>query len=116
MIFLGQETSCECTTVFALLQSLEFGLRASTSNRAELRVFAGGSKCVGISKERTRGDEIQFSGSVTAKVTEMKTMKVKVLPYNYIGHIVEHGLLFHTVRLASGALLIAPTYLIEVIE
>ena len=49
-------------------------------------------------------------------LTEMKTMKVKVLPYNYIGHIVEHGLLFHTVRLASGALLIAPTYLIEVTE
>jgi hypothetical protein len=43
-------------------------------------------------------------------------MKVKVLPFNYIGHIVEHGLFFHTVRLVSGALLIAPTGFIETIE
>jgi hypothetical protein len=43
-------------------------------------------------------------------------MKVKVLPYNYIGHIVEQGLLFHTIRLASGALLIAPIHLIEPME
>ena len=43
-------------------------------------------------------------------------MKVKVLPFNYIGHVVEYGLFFHTVRLASGALLIAPTGLIEAME
>jgi hypothetical protein len=43
-------------------------------------------------------------------------MKVKVLPYNYIGYIVEHGQLFHTVRLASGALVIAPINLIEAVE
>ena len=43
-------------------------------------------------------------------------MKVKVLPFNYIGHIVEHGLLFHTVRLASGALLIVPTSFTEPVE
>jgi hypothetical protein len=40
-------------------------------------------------------------------------MKVKVLPFNYIGNIVERGPVFHTVRLASGALVIAPTSLIE---
>lgn len=40
-------------------------------------------------------------------------MKVKVLPFNYIGRIVEHGVHFHTVRLASGALLIAPIGSIE---
>jgi hypothetical protein len=40
-------------------------------------------------------------------------MKVKVLPFNYIGQIVEQGPVFHTVRLASGALVIAPTSLIE---
>jgi hypothetical protein len=43
-------------------------------------------------------------------------MKVKVLPFNYIGCIVEHGQLFHTVRLASGALLIAPTCFIETVQ
>jgi hypothetical protein len=43
-------------------------------------------------------------------------MKVKVLPFNYVGHIVEYGLCFHTVRLASGALLIAPTSLIEKVD
>jgi hypothetical protein len=43
-------------------------------------------------------------------------MKVRVLPFNYIGHITEHGLLFHTVRLASGALIIAPIALIEIVE
>jgi hypothetical protein len=43
-------------------------------------------------------------------------MKVKVLPFNYIGQIVEHGLLFHTVRLASGALPIAPIGCIETAE
>jgi hypothetical protein len=40
-------------------------------------------------------------------------MKVKVLPFKYIGHIVEQGSVFHTVRLASGALVIAPVNLIE---
>ena len=43
-------------------------------------------------------------------------MKVKVLPFNYIGHIVEQGAFFHTVRLASGALLIVPTTFIEQVE
>jgi len=43
-------------------------------------------------------------------------MKVKVLPFNYIGYIVEHGQLFHTVRLASGTLIIAPINLIEAVE
>jgi hypothetical protein len=43
-------------------------------------------------------------------------MKVKVLPFNYIGHIVERGPFFHTVRLASGALLIVPTSFIETME
>jgi hypothetical protein len=43
-------------------------------------------------------------------------MKVKILPFNYIGHIVEHGLVFHTVRLASGALVIAPVGFIEAVE
>lgn len=43
-------------------------------------------------------------------------MKVKVLPFNYIGRIVEYGPFFHTVRLASGALLITPTGLIETME
>ena len=28
-------------------------------------------------------------------------MKVKVLPFNYIGHIVEYGQMFHTIRLAE---------------
>jgi hypothetical protein len=46
----------------------------------------------------------------------MKAMKVKVLPFNYVGHVVEYGLCFHTVRLASGALLIAPIGLIETVE
>jgi hypothetical protein len=46
----------------------------------------------------------------------MKPVKVKVLPFNYIGNIAEYGLLFHTVRLASGALIIAPTALIETVE
>ena len=43
-------------------------------------------------------------------------MKVRVLPFNYIGRITEYGLFFHTVRLASGALIIAPTILIETVE
>jgi hypothetical protein len=43
-------------------------------------------------------------------------MKVKVLPFNYIGHIIEQGALFHTVRLTSGALLIVPTSFIEKVE
>jgi hypothetical protein len=43
-------------------------------------------------------------------------MKVKVLPLNYIGHIVEHGQVFHTVRLASGTLVIVPAGLIETLE
>ena len=41
---------------------------------------------------------------------------VKVLPFNYVGHIVEHGLTFHTVRLASGALVIAPVSFVETVE
>jgi hypothetical protein len=43
-------------------------------------------------------------------------MKVKVLPFNYIGHIVEYGPVFHTIRLASGALIIAPTAFIQTVE
>jgi hypothetical protein len=43
-------------------------------------------------------------------------MKVKVLPFNYVGHVVAYGLFFHTVRLASGALIIAPTGLLETVE
>jgi hypothetical protein len=43
-------------------------------------------------------------------------MKVKVLPFNYIGQIVEYGQIFHTVRLASGALLIAPAAVIATVE
>jgi hypothetical protein len=43
-------------------------------------------------------------------------MKVKVLPFNYIGHLVEHGTVFHTVRLASGTLVIVPTGFIETAE
>jgi hypothetical protein len=43
-------------------------------------------------------------------------MKVKVLPFNYIGRVVEYGPLFHTVLLASGALLIAPIALIQTVE
>jgi hypothetical protein len=45
-----------------------------------------------------------------------EVVKVKVRPFNYIGHIIERGQVFHTVRLASGALLIAPVVLVEVIE
>jgi hypothetical protein len=43
-------------------------------------------------------------------------MKVRVRPFNYIGHIIERGPIFHTVRLASGALLIAPVTLVESVE
>jgi hypothetical protein len=43
-------------------------------------------------------------------------MKVKVLPFNYIGYIVEHGPVFHTVRLASGTLVIVPISFIEGVE
>jgi hypothetical protein len=43
-------------------------------------------------------------------------VKVKVRPFNYIGHIVERGQIFYTVRLASGALLIAPVALVEAVE
>jgi small-conductance mechanosensitive channel len=43
-------------------------------------------------------------------------LKVKIVPFNYIGQIVEQGLLFHTVRLVSGTLVIAPTSLIETVE
>jgi hypothetical protein len=43
-------------------------------------------------------------------------MEVKVLPFNYIGRIVEYGPLFQTVRLASGTLLIAPTGLIKTVK
>jgi len=43
-------------------------------------------------------------------------MKVKVLPFNYIGHIVEYGPAFYTVQLASGALIIAPTAFIETVK
>ncbi|HYY27028.1 MAG TPA: hypothetical protein VE860_03740 [Chthoniobacterales bacterium] len=43
-------------------------------------------------------------------------MKVRVRPFNYIGHIIERGQVFHTVRLASGALLIAPVALVEAVE
>jgi hypothetical protein len=43
-------------------------------------------------------------------------MKVKILPLGCIGHIVEEGLVFHTVRLSSGTLVIAPVGLIEAAE
>jgi len=43
-------------------------------------------------------------------------MKVKILPLGYIGHIVEQGPVFHTVRLSSGTLIIAPVGFIETIE
>jgi hypothetical protein len=43
-------------------------------------------------------------------------MKVKILPLGYIGHIVEQGLVFQTVRLASGTLVITPISLIETIK
>jgi hypothetical protein len=43
-------------------------------------------------------------------------MKVRVLPFNYIGHIIEHGVFFHTVLLPSGALIIAPIKFIEALE
>jgi hypothetical protein len=43
-------------------------------------------------------------------------MKVKVLPFNYIGHIIDRGPIFYTVRLASGALFIVPTRFIETVE
>ena len=43
-------------------------------------------------------------------------MKVKVMPFNYIGHMIEEGALFHTVRLASGALVIVPTSFIEKVD
>jgi hypothetical protein len=43
-------------------------------------------------------------------------VKVKILPLGYIGQIVEQGLVFHTVRLSSGTLVIAPVGFIETIE
>jgi len=43
-------------------------------------------------------------------------MKVKVLPFNYIGEIVECGPVFDTIRLPSGALIIGPTAFIETVE
>lgn len=43
-------------------------------------------------------------------------MKVKVLPLNYIGHIVECGEVFQTVRLASGTLVIVPISLTETVQ
>ena len=43
-------------------------------------------------------------------------MKVKIVPLGYIGHIVEQRLVFHTVRLASGTFVLAPTSLIEMVE
>jgi hypothetical protein len=43
-------------------------------------------------------------------------MKVNVLPFNYIGDIVEYGPVFHTIRLASGALIIAGSAFIETVE
>jgi hypothetical protein len=43
-------------------------------------------------------------------------MKVKILPLGYIGHIVEQGPVFHTVRLSSGTLVIAPVGFIEAAE
>jgi hypothetical protein len=45
-----------------------------------------------------------------------ESVKVKVRPFNYVGHIIERGQVFYTVRLASGALLIAPIALIEAAE
>jgi hypothetical protein len=43
-------------------------------------------------------------------------MKVKILPLGDIGHIVEEGRVFHTVRLSSGTLVIAPVGFIEAVE
>jgi hypothetical protein len=43
-------------------------------------------------------------------------MKVKILPLGYVGHVVEQGLIFHTVRLSSGTLIIAPIGFIETME
>lgn len=43
-------------------------------------------------------------------------MKVKIMPFNYIGDMIEEGALFHTVRLASGALVVAPASFIEKVE
>jgi len=43
-------------------------------------------------------------------------MKVKILPLGYVGHVVEQGLIFHTVRLSSGTLVIAPVGFIETME
>jgi len=45
-----------------------------------------------------------------------EVMKVRVRPFNYVGHIIERGQVFYTVRLASGALLIAPVALVEAVE
>ena len=43
-------------------------------------------------------------------------MKVQILPLGYVGHVVEQGLIFHTVRLSSGTLIIAPIGFIETME
>jgi hypothetical protein len=45
-----------------------------------------------------------------------EVMKVRVRPFNYVGQIIERGQVFYTVRLASGALLIAPVALVEAVE
>jgi hypothetical protein len=77
------------------------------SDRSSAKEIAQAAERKSYRQNQTTKPNSQMSAEV---------MKVKVRPFNYIGHIIERGQVFHTVRLASGALLIAPVDLVEAVE
>jgi hypothetical protein len=72
----------------------------------------------GFTKEIAHASEIKAVAKINKSSTQTKTegIKVRVRPFDYIGHLIERGQVFHTVRLASGILLIAPVALVESVE
>jgi hypothetical protein len=71
-----------------------------------------------FTKESAKPSERKIIAKINQPDSRMnkEVVKVRVRPFNYIGHIIERGQVFHTVRLASGALLIAPVVLVEAVE
>jgi hypothetical protein len=57
-----------------------------------------------------------FRRILSAQVIVHLVSKVQINLFESTEHIVEHGPFFHTGRLASAALLITPTGLIETVE
>ena len=71
-----------------------------------------------FTKENSKASERKAIAKINQPGSRVKkeSVKVKVRPFNYVGHIIERGRVFYTIRLTSGALLIAPIALIEAVE